>query len=237
MRTTGPIRGIKARRPSADATTVARGPGKRMQGSRGATLVEYALIVSLIVIPSIGAISHLDDASGDYYTNASDDIGDLPQSGIDTGTNSSTPSGSTTTTTLPPTTTSTSTTLPPTTTTTAAPTTTTTAPTTTTTALRSTINQLTDVSTNSGSSYNAIARVKIVRNSTGTAVSSAGVTIRMVDRLGSSTTRTCNTDSTGRCTVTWSRSDSRSPVTATVTAVTASPTWDGSVQSVLLYAP
>ena len=30
----------------------------------------------------------LDDASGDYYTNASDDIGDLPQSGIDTSSNS-----------------------------------------------------------------------------------------------------------------------------------------------------
>lgn len=229
-------RRVKKRAAQADATTVARRSRTRLQGSRGATLVEYALIVALVVVPSIGAISRLDDASGDYYVNASDDIGDLPQSGIDTSTNSSTPSGSTTTTTLPPTTTSTSTTLPPTTTTTAAPTTTTTAPTTTTTLLRSTINQLTDVSTNSGSSYNAIARVKIVRNSTGAAVSGAGVTIRMVDNQGSSTTKTCNTDSTGRCTVTWSRSDSRSPVTATVTAVTASPTWDGSVQSVQLYA-
>ena len=213
--------------------------GRRLHGSRGATLVEYALIVALIVVPSVGAIARLDDASGDYYENASDDIGDLPQLGIDTSTGTSTPSGSSSTTvapttTLVPTTTSI---LPTTTTTTAPPTTTTTAPTTTTTLLRSRISELQDISTNDGGNYNAIARVKIVRNSTGAAVNGASVTVRMVDDDGTVTTKTSTTSSTGRCQVTWNRSDNRSPVVATVTAVTASPTWDGAQQSVSLIGP
>ena len=230
-------RWIKARRVGADHRGMEAGVAKRCSGGRGATLVEYALIVALVVVPSIGALSRLDDVSDDYYTDASDDIGDLPQLGIDTSSNSSVPSGSTTTTAAPTTTTAapTTTTTAPTTTTTT-PTTTTTAPTTTTTLLRSTISELTNVSSNNGTSYNAAARVKIIRNSTGTAVNGAAVTIRMVDRFGNSSNRSCTTDSTGRCTGTWSRSDSNGPVTATVTAVTASPIWDGAQQSVSLPA-
>ncbi|MCB1014944.1 MAG: hypothetical protein KDB10_07470 [Acidimicrobiales bacterium] len=208
------------------------------------TAVEYALIVALLVVPSIGALARLDDASGDYYENASDDIGDLPQLGIDTnssdtsvpsdGTTSTTtpattaPPGSTTTTAAP------TTTAPPTTTTTAPPTTTTAAPTTTTTQLRSEINQLSDISRDDGSWFSARARVKIVRNSNGNAVSNASVTIRMVDRWGNVSNRGCSTDSRGRCSVTWSRPDSYGPVTATVTNVTANPPWDGQQQSVTL---
>ena len=216
-------RWIKARRVGADHPGMEAGGAQRCRGGRGATLVEYALIVALVVVPSIGALSRLDDVSDDYYTDASDDIGDLPQLGIDTSSNSSVPSGSTTTTAAP-------------TTTTTAPTTTTTAPTTTTTLLRSTISELTNVSSNNGTSYNAAARVKIIRNSTGTAVNGAAVTIRMVDRFGNSSNRSCTTDSTGRCTGTWSRSDNNGPVTATVTAVTANPIWDGAQQSVSLPA-
>ena len=102
--------------------------------------------------------------------------------------------------------------------------------------MRSTISELTNVSSNNGTSYNAAARVKIIRNSTGTAVNGAAVTIRMVDRFGNSSNRSCTTDSTGRCTGTWSRSDNNGPVTATVTAVTANPIWDGAQQSVSLPA-
>jgi len=231
---------VKRRRAGADDSPMGDGSGGRFHGSRGATLVEYALIVALVVVPSVAAITRLDDASGDYYENASDDIGDLPQLGIDTGAGTSVPSGGSTSTTVAPTTTvppTTSTTAPPTTTTTAPPTTTTTAPTTTTTLLRSRISELTNVSTNSGSSYNAIARVRIVRNSNGTVVQGASVSVRMVDDNGSVTTRSCTTDSTGRCTVTWGRSDNRSPVVATVTNVTSSPTWDGAGQSVTLPHP
>ena len=234
------MRRFKRLAGDADASSMRPGSGRRFHGSRGVTLVEYALIVALIVIPSIAAISQLDEASGDYYESASDDIGDLPQLGIDTSPGTSTPSGGSTTTTVAPTTTvppTTTSTAPPTTTTTAPTTTTTTAPTTTTTVLRSKISQLTDISTNSGSSYNAIARVKIVRNSNGTAVQGASVSIRMVDKFGTVSTRSCTTDSTGRCSVTWSRSDNRSPVTATVTSVTSSPAWDGAGQSVSLPHP
>jgi len=111
-------------------------------------------------------------------------------------------------------------------------------PTTTTTLLRSRISELTNISTNStNSSYDAKARVKIVRTDTGLAIRNASVTIRMVDDNGSSTTKTCSTDSTGRCSVTWNRSDWRSPVTATVTNVSASPTWDGVQMSVSLPHP
>ena len=231
-------RWFKDRAGRADPTVMSDRRKLRLRDSRGATLVEYALIVALVAIPSIGALSRLDDASGDYYTDASDDIGDLPQLGIDTSSDSSVPSGGSTTTVAPTTSTvapTTSTTAPPTTTTTAPPTTTT-APTTTTTVLRSRISELANVSSNDGSKYNARARVKIVRNSDGTAVRYASVTIRMVDRFNNSTNRSCTTDSTGRCTVTWGRSDNNGPVTATVTGVSANPTWDGVQQSVSLPA-
>jgi Flp pilus assembly pilin Flp len=223
-------RAVKRSGGSADQPGMGVQGRRRFHGSRGATLVEYALIVALIVVPSIGAISRLDDASGDYYEDASDDIGDLPQLGVDNSPVTSTP-GSSTTTTVAPTTTA-----APTTTTTAPPTTTTTAPTTTTTLLRSRISELTNVSTNNGSSYNAVARVKIVRNSNGAAVSGAAVTIRMTDKFGNTSNRSCTTDSTGRCSGTWSRTDSQGPVTATVTAVTSSPIWDNAQQTVTLPA-
>ena len=213
---------------------------RRLVSSRGATLVEYALVIALVVVPSIGAIKRLDSNSRSYYSTASNDIGDLPQSGIDTNPVSSSVPASTTTTAVPTTTTAaptTTTTTAPTTTTTI-PTTTTTAPTTTTTLLRSTISTLDDISTNGSfnSQYNAIARVKIVRTDTGLAVNGASITVRMVDRFNSSVTRTCTTDSTGRCSVTWTRSDSSGPVTATVTSVTSSPTWNGTQRSVSLVA-
>ena len=211
---------------------------RRLRDSRGVTVVEYALIVALVVVPAIGAIKRLDNNSRSYYSNASDDIGDLPQTGIDTNPSSSVVPASTTTTAPASTTTTaapTTTTTAPTTTTTI-PTTTTTAPTTTTTLLRSRISELTNVSTNNGTSYNAIARVKIVRTDTGLAVNGANVTIRMVDRFNNSSNRSCTTDSTGRCSATWSRSDNNGPVTATVTAVTSSPTWNGVQQSVSLPA-
>lgn len=213
---------------------------RRFRDSRGVTVVEYALIISLVVVPSIGALRRLNTNSRSYYSNASDDIGDLPQSGIDTSPDSSAPPASTTTTVPVSTTTTaapTTTTTAPTTTTTAAPTTTTTMPTTTTTLLRSKILSLEDISSNSGTSYNAVARVKIVRTDTGLAVNNATVTFSMRDAFNSTTTKTCTTDSTGRCSVTWSRADSRSPVTATVTAVSSSPTWNNVGQSVSLVAP
>ncbi|MET0881375.1 MAG: hypothetical protein ABWZ14_07470 [Acidimicrobiales bacterium] len=215
-----------------------RGRGTARAKERGATLVEYALIISVFVFGSMGAIQRLDDKSGDYYENASNDIGELPQAGVDPDEPSPTSSTTSTTTTTTTTTSTTTTTTTPTTTTTT--TTTTTVPTTTTTTIptRSTITELTDSSTNNGTSFNAIARVRIRHNKTAAAINNATVTFLLTDSQGSTTTKQCTTDSTGRCsTIAWSRSDSRSPVTARVTGVSASPTWDGVQASVLLRNP
>ena len=232
----GPVvrKALQGRAREVDDLSMVRGRSPRRSGlaaTRGATLVEYSLIIAVFVFGSLGAIAQLDQKSGDYYEGASDDIGDLPQTGIDTSDDGTVPSTSSTTST-----TTTTTTAPTTTTTT---TTTTTIPTTTTTTIptRSTITELTNISTNSGSSYNAIARVRIRHNKTSAAINGATVTIRMVDNNGSVSTRTCTTDSTGRCSVTWSRSDNRSPVTATVTGVSSSPVWDGVQASVSLPHP
>ena len=56
----------------------------------------------------------------------------------------------------------------------------------------------------------------------------ATVTIRLMGSNGSYIDRTCTTDSTGRCTVSYSGvPSSLSPGTAQVRSVTSSPTWDG----------
>ena len=236
---------LQWRRRGVDDLPMGRPPSRRPRGraaARGATLVEYSLIIAVLVFGSLSAISRLDSQSGDYYEGASDDIGDLPQSGIAPGPSTTSPSTTTTTTTTTTvptsTTTSTTTTTVPTSTTTS--TTTTTVPTTTTTTVsaRSTITELSDISNGGGrDDYNAIARVRIRHNVTNNAVGGATVTIRMVDDNGSVRTRTCTTDSAGRCSVSWNRPESRSPVTATVTDVDASPPWDGVQASVLLPEP
>ncbi len=67
----------------------------------------------------------------------------------------------------------------------------------------------------------------------------ATVTFRMVDNQGTVKTGTtvCVTASTGRCSLTWNRPESRSPVTATVLSVSATPAWDNVAGSVLLREP
>ncbi len=201
---------LQRRHPRADERAMGRGRSRpRRSGfaaTRGATLVEYSLIIAVFVFGSLGAISQLDSKSGDYYENASDDIGDLPQTGIDTSDDGTVPTSSTTTTT-------------------------TTAP------ARSTITELTNISTNDGSKYDAIARVRIRHSQTSAAINGASVTIRMVDDDGGVRIRTCVTDSTGRCSVTWNVRDNKAPVTATVTGVSSSPVWDGVSASVILPHP
>lgn len=129
----------------------------RSLGDRGVTLVEYALVVSLVVVGSMSSLDGLDGELEKHYTETATDIGyasahsfDVPTTTVDpnTTTTSTTTSTTSTTTTLPAssststtsttttstTTTSTTTTAPPpttsTSTTTTAPpaTTTTTAP-------------------------------------------------------------------------------------------------------------
>lgn len=110
----------------------------RRNRQRGASLTEYALVVSAFTAGSLGVVSSLNDSSGEFLTNTGSAIGE-PRVGRENieGVVFTTPDGwtppteaSTSVTTEPSTTV---TTVAPTTTTTAAPTTTTTAPTTTTT--------------------------------------------------------------------------------------------------------
>ena len=101
---------------------------------RGATGVEYALVLSLMLFASLGAIKTLERNADNYYDTTSHHIGDLPSTSGSGPTGTSIPVGSSTTSTAPTTTVApTTTTAAPTTTTTARPTTTTTAAPTTTT--------------------------------------------------------------------------------------------------------
>jgi Flp pilus assembly pilin Flp len=209
---------------------------------RGATGVEYALVVSLVVVGSIAAIKRLETNADNYYDDTSEQIGDLPGENTPTPSNTA-PGGSSTSTSIAATTTttsgtSTSTTAAPTTSTTAAPTTSTTAaPTTTTVANRSRIDDMEDRSGNGGSNdCDASVRVRIRDTANNANVVGAGVTVLFTASNGSTTTKTCTTVSpSGRCTVTWTVSENRSYVDATVTNVTASPPWNGSTQTLRLW--
>jgi Flp pilus assembly pilin Flp len=109
----------------------------RKRGERGATLVEYALIVALIGVVIVASIDAFRTEAGDRVETSSDQIGKPFQPNQTPDSTSTTGAAPTT---IPPTTTTTvatTTTTAPTTTTTA-PTTTTTAPTTTTTAPQAT---------------------------------------------------------------------------------------------------
>jgi Flp pilus assembly pilin Flp len=208
---------------------------------RGATGVEYALVVSLVVVGSIAAIKRLETNADNYYDDTSEQIGDLPGENTPTPSNTA-PGGSSTSTSIAASTTTTtaaptSTTAAPTTSTTAAPTTTTTAPTTTTVANKSTIANMENRSGNGGSSdWDASVRVTIRDTANNANVAGAGVTVLFTASNGSTTTRNCTTLSpSGRCTVTWTVSESRTYVDATVTNVVASPTWDGASETLRVW--
>lgn len=49
------------------------------QDQRGATLVEYALVMALVVGGTLVAIDSLTDRSGDYLSSTGDDIGEPRQ--------------------------------------------------------------------------------------------------------------------------------------------------------------
>ncbi|MBL8778567.1 MAG: hypothetical protein JNK12_21720 [Acidimicrobiales bacterium] len=215
---------------------------RRGGAERGATGVEYALIAALLLFASLGAIQALERNADDYYDDTSSRIGALPGTDGASPTGTSIPGGSSTSTTAAPTTTTTAapttttTTAPPTTTTTAPPTTTTTAaPTTTTTtaAPRSYISGTSASSDTSGSGWRPAITVTIKNTSTGANVSGAVVTVRFTRSNGNVLgTTTCTTATNGQCLARISGvSDSITPVTATVTNVSSSPTWNGATAS------
>ena len=49
---------------------------RRERAERGATLVEYALILALVVGATLVAVQGLTDTSGDYLSSTGDDIGE-----------------------------------------------------------------------------------------------------------------------------------------------------------------
>jgi len=102
----------------------------RRRGERGVSLVEYALLVALLAVPSIAGIQALQDGMGDASQGAADRISDPtipivpstttqpppPTTNSTTSTTSTTTTTTTTTTTIPPATTTTqppTTTIPP----------------------------------------------------------------------------------------------------------------------------
>ena len=225
---------------------------RRGGAERGATGVEYALIAALLLFASIGAIQALERNADEYYDTTSGRIGALPGTDGETPSGTSIPGGSSTSTTAVPTTTTTAapttttaapttTTAAPTTTTTRPPTTTTAAPTTTTTtaAPRSYISGTAASSDTSGSGWRPAITVTIKNTSTGANVSGAVVTVRFTRSNGNVLgTTTCTTGSNGQCLARISGvSDSITPVTATVTNVSASPTWNGATASRSLAHP
>jgi Flp pilus assembly pilin Flp len=124
---------------------------KRLQGQKGASLVEYALVVSLLALPSVSVMQLISEqmtvhftaletnvSSSGYHSTATEAPGPTP-------TTTTPPPTTTTTTTPPPTTTSTTST------TTTTTTTTTTPPPTTTTTTAAPADQAQSISTSAGS--------------------------------------------------------------------------------------
>ena len=207
--------------------------------------MEYALVVALLIVASLGAIKSLDRNARTYYGTTSSRIGALPSVNGAAPTGTSIPGASSTTTTAAPTTTTTAapttTTAAPTTTTTAAPTTTTTAaPTTTTAAPRTYISATLGTSDTSGRGTWRPALTVTLKNSTsGANVANAAVTVVFKRTNGTTLgTDSCTTDATGQCEAQISGvADSITSVVATVTAVTSTPVWDGASVSRTLAHP
>jgi hypothetical protein len=69
-------------------------------------------------------------------------------------------------------------------------------------------------------------------------VSGATVSVRMTAANGSLTTVSCITNGAGECDAAWgNRTMAHDPVLATVTTMTANPTWDGVPSSIHLPEP
>lgn len=195
---------------------------RHQDADRGATGVEYALIAALVLVGSLGAINALERNADNYYDTTSSRIGSLPSANGGAPTGTSLPGGSTTTTAAPTTTTTTA----PTTTTTAAP--------------RSSISATADSSDTTGfNSWRAAVTVTVRNTSTGANVANAGVTVAFTRTNGTSLgSATCTTGSNGQCLARLSGvADSIATVVATVTSVSANPTWDGATATRTLPHP
>ena len=201
-------------------TVTASPAARRRRRTRGATIVEYALILAFFAVGVGAALDALGNNTQSFYDRTSGNVGG-PSATTVVGPSSSTTSS---TTTLPPgstTTTTTSTT------------------TTTTSAPRSTIASLTNVSADRGNNeYYARALVQVVNSATGAPIVGKKVKFTLYDAVGGSRNTDCTTGADGRCTIEWQRKDSEGPVSAEAYLVeNPVPIWDGVHKTVILPIP
>ena len=191
-------------------------PGRAGRRSeRGVTLVEYALVVAVFALPTIGAIQFTQNEAKDQFQEIGANVGRVDETTTTTEPDGGTSTTSTTTTTAPTTTTSTTTsttttstttTVKPTTTTTSTTTTTTAKPTTTTTVKPTesggTFGKVTTV--DNGSTWTASTTVTI-RDNQGAVVKGAKVTVLIRTKVNgkwSERSVEVTTDASGNATIT-----------------------------------
>ena len=209
-----------------------RRPGLLRRTERAATLVEYALLVAVFVVPASAGLSFMRDSAKSKMGHVATQVAKSPTTTTTEAGGGGGGGGSSTSTTAAPTSTTTTTT--PTTTTTSTP------PTSTTVAkvAKTTAPTLTTSKSGSGGSkrWKVDGSVKITDN-TGAAVNGATVTFQVqeFDKYGNvtaTTTATATTDSSGNATLEVSKltySDETVKVTVTnVTGLPAGTTWNGS---------
>jgi hypothetical protein len=181
------------------------------RGERGASGLEYGLVMALMLVGSTASFEMMDENIEDYYEESAENIGRADLSYFDVTTTACQSSCGTTTTT-------TTTTEPPTTTTTAPPTTTTT--TTTTVPSTHATSQLTDLSYEAFSGWKAKARIELDLPD-GSPLAGAEVTVTWTDAEGDTRTRSYTTNSAGKTGPTWGRRDGdKFPMTFTIDSVT-----------------
>lgn len=204
----------------------------RLRGDRGASGVEYALVISLVLTGSTASFEMMDERIEDHYEDAAQDIGQADLDHFDVTTTTCVACASTTTTT-------TTTTLPPA-TTTAAPTTTSTTTTSTTTTSTTTTTTTTTAppaptTTAPGSSTASAdytnftfedwngwkAKVRIeFDDDDGDAITGAVFDVTWVTADGDTKTQSYTTNSYGKKSIAWSRRDAADfPITITITAI------------------
>ncbi len=223
----------------------------RRRDERGAFLPEYALIFAAFAMVLMGVVGVIHERTEDFYQGSSSGIGAVPDYEV-----SRTTLGWSPTTTLPvtiptTTTTTTTTTIPTTTTSTTSTTTSTTSTTITTTptTLPATTTTLPPVFSyiafiedrsyiEGDGDWRARVRVNIHRSDSGANVQGAVVTGTFVTADGGTRTRSCTTNSSGKCQLVWgNRKDNDDPTTFTVDNVSSTPGWDGVGASITLEKP
>lgn len=208
-----------------------RPTGRFRRTERAATLVEYAMLVAVFVVPASAGVAFMRDSAKSKMGHVATQVAKSPTTTTTEAGDGGGGGGSSTSTTAAPT--STTTTTPTTTTTSTPPTSTTVAK-----VAKTTAPTLTTSKSGSGGSkrWKVDGSVKITDN-TGAAVNGATVTFQVqeFDKYGNvtaTTTVTATTSSSGNATLTVSNltsSDRTVKVTVTnVTGLPAGTTWNGS---------